>query len=205
MLQNPLVASSIHFPDEFLVFVPSTLLGFWDLNVCTSQIDESHISVCENLCFCPSVCEFCSPVSLLEKYSGAGLSELWAASCFKGSTAVDTCVTCTQSHVDNHLQWLKVAASVSAAVNLKGIAITGWQRLDSCFHHKLLMNLKLSSGPAPVRYDHLSVLCELMPVALPSLASCLQTLIHGHFGHEAGSRVKELLGVSSVEVEAMER
>ncbi|XP_023804987.1 hexosaminidase D [Oryzias latipes] len=121
-------------------------------------------------------------VSLLEKYSGAGLSELWAASCFKGSTAVDTCVTCTQSHVDNHLQWLKVAASVSAAVNLKGIAITGWQR-----------------------YDHLSVLCELMPVALPSLASCLQTLIHGHFGHEAGSRVKELLGVSSVEVEAMER
>ncbi|RVE59273.1 hypothetical protein OJAV_G00187010 [Oryzias javanicus] len=121
-------------------------------------------------------------VSLLEKYSSAGLSDLWAASSFKGSTAADTCVTCTQRHVDNHLRWLQVAASASAAVNLKGIAITGWQR-----------------------YDHLSVLCELMPVALPSLASCLQTLIHGQFSPEAASRVKELLGVSSVEVEEMDR
>lgn len=29
------------------------------------------------------------------------------------------------------------------------------------------------------RYDHLSVLCELMPLGLHSLASCLQTLLHG--------------------------
>lgn len=29
------------------------------------------------------------------------------------------------------------------------------------------------------RYDHLSVLCELMPLGLLSLASCLQTLQHG--------------------------
>uniref|UniRef100_A0A3B5L699 beta-N-acetylhexosaminidase n=1 Tax=Xiphophorus couchianus TaxID=32473 RepID=A0A3B5L699_9TELE len=92
--------------------------------------------------------------SLLEKYHGAGMSDLWAASSFKGSTSVHTCVTCTQRHVDNHLQWLKVAASLSAAINMRGIAITGWQ------------------------YDHLSVLCELLPVALPSLASCLQTLNH---------------------------
>uniref|UniRef100_A0A8C5HTJ3 beta-N-acetylhexosaminidase n=1 Tax=Gouania willdenowi TaxID=441366 RepID=A0A8C5HTJ3_GOUWI len=67
-------------------------------------------------------------VSLLEKYCSAGMSELWAASSFKGSTSVFTCVTSTKRHVENHLQWLKVAASLSAAVNLKGIAITGWQR-----------------------------------------------------------------------------
>uniref|UniRef100_A0A3B5L684 beta-N-acetylhexosaminidase n=1 Tax=Xiphophorus couchianus TaxID=32473 RepID=A0A3B5L684_9TELE len=67
-------------------------------------------------------------VSLLEKYHGAGMSDLWAASSFKGSTSVHTCVTCTQRHVDNHLQWLKVAASLSAAINMRGIAITGWQR-----------------------------------------------------------------------------
>ncbi|XP_041829252.1 hexosaminidase D [Melanotaenia boesemani] len=121
-------------------------------------------------------------VSLLEKYCSAGMSDLWAASSFKGSTAVYTCVTNTQRHVDNHLQWLKVAASLSAGVNLKGIAITGWQR-----------------------YDHLSVLCELMPVALPSLAACLQTLIHGQFSAEAQSKVTEMLGISSVEVEAMEK
>lgn len=29
------------------------------------------------------------------------------------------------------------------------------------------------------RYDHFSVLCELLPVGVPSLAVCLQTLLHG--------------------------
>ncbi|XP_037546630.1 hexosaminidase D [Nematolebias whitei] len=121
-------------------------------------------------------------VSLLEKYCSAGMSDLWAASSFKGSTSVYTCVTCTQRHVDNHLQWLKVSASLSAAINLRGIAITGWQR-----------------------YDHLSVLCELMPVAVPSLAACIQTLVYGEFSSEAHNKVTETLGISSVEVEAMER
>ncbi|XP_061564165.1 hexosaminidase D isoform X2 [Cololabis saira] len=121
-------------------------------------------------------------VSLLERYCSAGMSDLWAASSFKGSTTVYTCVTTTQRHVENHAQWLKVAASLSAGVNLKGIAITGWQR-----------------------YDHMSVLCELMPVGLPSLAACLQTLIHGQFSAEAQGKVKERLGMSSVEVEDLER
>lgn len=56
-----------------------------------------------------------------------------------------------------------------------------------------------------VRYDHLSVLCELMPLALPSLAACVQTLNHGQFNAEAQSKVTETLGICSVEVEAMER
>uniref|UniRef100_A0A674ER53 beta-N-acetylhexosaminidase n=1 Tax=Salmo trutta TaxID=8032 RepID=A0A674ER53_SALTR len=94
-------------------------------------------------------------VYLLERYSGAGLSELWAASAFKGSTNVHTCVTSTQRHVNNHLQWLQVAAALPEGIHMLGIALTGWQR-----------------------YDHLSVLCELLPLALPSLASSLQTLTH---------------------------
>ncbi|KAF7651253.1 hypothetical protein LDENG_00113480 [Lucifuga dentata] len=121
-------------------------------------------------------------VCLLQKYSGAGLCELWAASSFKGSTSVHTSLTNTHRHVDNHLQWLKVAAAVSPRIKLRGIALTGWQR-----------------------YDHLSVLCELMPLALPSLAACLQTLIHGRFSAEAQKTAMEILGVSSVEVEAMDR
>lgn len=119
-------------------------------------------------------------VALLERYHSAGMADLWAASSFKGSTTVSTNIPCTQKHVENHLQWLNVAASVSSDLQLKGIAITGWQR-----------------------YDHLSVLCELIPVALPSLAACLQTLIHGHLSPEAHKKVTEHLGVSSVEVEAI--
>ncbi|XP_076855643.1 hexosaminidase D isoform X2 [Brachyhypopomus gauderio] len=95
-------------------------------------------------------------IKLMEKYRLAGLSKQWIASSFKGSTTVYTCVTSTQRHVDNHLQWLRVASGLSPGIDLQGIALTGWQR-----------------------YDHLSVLCELMPLSVHSLASCLQTLHHG--------------------------
>lgn len=71
---------------------------------------------------------FLGKVSLLEKYCSAGMTDLWAASSFKGSTSVYTCVPSTQRHVDNHLQWLKVAASLSPDINLQGITLTGWQR-----------------------------------------------------------------------------
>uniref|UniRef100_A0A673L1Z0 beta-N-acetylhexosaminidase n=1 Tax=Sinocyclocheilus rhinocerous TaxID=307959 RepID=A0A673L1Z0_9TELE len=69
-------------------------------------------------------------VMLMERYKSAGMSQQWAASSFKGSTTVHTCVTSTQRHLDNHLQWLKVASSLSAGIKLQGIALTGWQRLD---------------------------------------------------------------------------
>lgn len=120
-------------------------------------------------------------VSLLEKYSGAGMADVWAASSFKGSSSVHSSVPCSQRHVDNTLQWLRVARAVSTSVHIRGIALTGWQR-----------------------YDHLSVLCELLPVALPSLASCLQTLADGKFDAETQSKATTRLGISSVEVEAME-
>lgn len=44
-----------------------------------------------------------------------------------------------------------------------------------------------------------------MPVALPSLASCLQTLCLGHFNSETQAAVTERLGISSVEVEEIGR
>ncbi|XP_051968476.1 hexosaminidase D-like [Xyrauchen texanus] len=129
--------------------------------------------------YCPTL-DVENTVMLMEKYKSAGMSQQWVASSFKGSTAVYTCVTNTQRHVDNHLQWLKVASNLSAGIEIQGIALTGWQR-----------------------YDHLSVLCELMPVGLPSLASCLQTLLHGSFTEEAQKKVTETLG--TVEVGDTER
>lgn len=127
---------------------------------------------------------FTFPVMLMERYKSAGISQQWVASSFKGSTTVHTCVTSTQRHLDNHLQWLKVASSLSAGIKLQGIALTGWQRLDG-----ILTITRITYWPRQLttcmflcfllRYDHLSVLCELMPVGLPSLGSCLQTLLHG--------------------------
>lgn len=72
-------------------------------------------------------------------------------------------------------------------------------------HHHVWKTFHMSHSFPAVRYDHLSVLCELMPVALPSLAACLQTLSHGHFSAEAQSEVTKRLGIPSVEVEAIER
>lgn len=121
-------------------------------------------------------------IMLIEKYGSAGLTQQWVASSFKGSTTVHTCVTSTQRHVDNHLQWLKVASGLSPDIELQGIALTGWQR-----------------------YDHLSVLCELMPLGLHSLASCLQTLLCGGFTEEAQNKVMEALGTGTTEVGEIER
>ncbi|NXR12230.1 HEXDC Hexosaminidase, partial [Semnornis frantzii] len=96
-----------------------------------------------------------SKVQLVEKYQRCGFSKVWFASAFKGATGVNQSLTPIGHHLKNHLQWMKVASSSPAEV-LEGIVLTGWQR-----------------------YDHFSVLCELLPVAIPSLAVCLQALKNG--------------------------
>ncbi|NWT09755.1 HEXDC Hexosaminidase, partial [Vireo altiloquus] len=53
----------------------------------------------------------------------------------------------------------------------------------------------------PHRYDHYSVLCELLPVSIPSLAICLQTLVNGGFTEEAKRKVLGVLGLESVQLE----
>ena len=71
--------------------------------------------------------------------------------------------------MENHHSWMDIVSLYSSQLKFKGIFITGWQR-----------------------YDHFSVLCELLPIGIPSLASALayvqsdnrgkhlQTGIRGH-------------------------
>ncbi|XP_026908209.2 hexosaminidase D isoform X1 [Acinonyx jubatus] len=113
---------------------------------------------------------------LMEKYRRCGFLRLWAASAFKGATGASQALTPIEHHLRNNVQWLQVAASGPADM-LQGIVLTGWQR-----------------------YDHFSVLCELLPVGIPSLAVCLQSLLHGGFTEDVKARVENFLGISSLEI-----
>ncbi|XP_007886660.1 hexosaminidase D isoform X2 [Callorhinchus milii] len=111
---------------------------------------------------------------LIEKYHNSGLSKIWFASAFKGATGVAQCVPNISYHLENHLQWLKVADGLPKhSIQLQGITLTGWQR-----------------------YDHFSVLCELLPVAIPSLAVCLQALKEGNICVNEETFVKRALEFS---------
>ena len=85
---------------------------------------------------------------------------IWAASAFKGATGSDQIVTDISYHVKNHLSWMSLVAEYRNTAHLakfRGIMITGWQR-----------------------YDHFAILCELLPVSVPSLAASLLLLQYGH-------------------------
>ncbi|NXK35514.1 HEXDC Hexosaminidase, partial [Piprites chloris] len=105
---------------------------------------------------------------------------LWFASAFKGTTGPAQTWTPLSYHLKNHLSWLKVMQALPrlAPLRFQGIVLTGWQR-----------------------YDHYSVLCELLPVGIPSLAICLQTLVNGGFTEEAKRKVLDVLGLESVQLE----
>ncbi|XP_012632723.1 hexosaminidase D [Microcebus murinus] len=114
-------------------------------------------------------------VLLMQKYRECGFRQLWAASAFKGASGPSQALTPVEHHLRNHERWLQVAASTPAG-SLRGIVLTGWQR-----------------------HDHFSVLCELLPVGVPSLAACLQLLLHGGFTEDVKLRVENILEGSSVE------
>ncbi|NXK84195.1 HEXDC Hexosaminidase, partial [Amazona guildingii] len=120
-------------------------------------------------------------VHLVEKYRRCGFSKVWFASAFKGATGVNQSLILIGHHLKNHLQWLRVASKSPVDV-LEGITLTGWQR-----------------------YDHFSVLCELLPVAIPCLAVCLQTLKNGGYSEKVKENVEELLGMSNLEIDTFMR
>ncbi|KAK0095343.1 hypothetical protein PV326_008623 [Microctonus aethiopoides] len=72
---------------------------------------------------------------------------VWIATAFKGATFPDRYYTNISYHIENHQRWLEMIDKYSDKIHFKGVFLTGWQR-----------------------YDHFSVLCELLAVSLPSLA-----------------------------------
>uniref|UniRef100_A0A8B9P3A5 beta-N-acetylhexosaminidase n=1 Tax=Apteryx owenii TaxID=8824 RepID=A0A8B9P3A5_APTOW len=106
----------------------------------------------------PVVWFYAPDFDFIAKYAESGFETVWFASTFKGTTGPAQAWTPLSYHLKNHLSWLKVVEAMPRfpSLRLQGIVLTGWQR-----------------------YDHYSVLCELLPVGIPSLAVCLQTLVNG--------------------------
>ncbi|CAG4937469.1 unnamed protein product [Parnassius apollo] len=87
---------------------------------------------------------------------------VWTASAFKGANGSSQVLSPVARYVSNHEGWLLEINKYSPAINFVGIILTGWSR-----------------------YDHYATLCELLPVSLPSLKSCLQSLLKTELSNEA--------------------
>ena len=85
---------------------------------------------------------------------------IWTASAFKGAHGETLVTPDIKKHLENNLNWLTLMREEEPRLQgkFRGIVLTGWQR-----------------------YDHFSVLCELLPAALPSLAVNLLATSHGYF------------------------
>jgi len=85
---------------------------------------------------------------------------IWATSAFKGAFGETLTVPNVKMHLENNQAWLDVMSEQHKSFkgSFRGIVISGWQR-----------------------YDHLGVLCELLPSGLPSLMTNLLTVSNGKF------------------------
>lgn len=75
-------------------------------------------------------------------------------------------------HLENNLRWIGLIHAERSRFKqgIQGLVLTGWQR-----------------------YDHFAVLCELLPVAIPSLALSLSSASKGYF--EVDVKENNLLSV----------
>ena len=98
---------------------------------------------------------------------------MWTASAFKGAHGETLVVPDSKRHLTNNLNWLQLMGEQEPKLSggFRGIAITGWQR-----------------------YDHFSVLCELLPAALPSLALNLLVTSSGYYNSSLGKQLYHGLG-----------
>ncbi|KAM9296254.1 hexosaminidase D [Gastrophryne carolinensis] len=115
--------------------------------------------------------------ALIERYRGGGFRKIWLAGAFKGATGSCQQLTLIGHHLENLQGWQRVRARIPPGI-IQGLALTGWQR-----------------------YDHFAVLCELLPVGMPSLAVCLQTLKHGSFSDHVMESVRNILGMPHLDTE----
>ncbi|XP_014250389.1 hexosaminidase D-like isoform X2 [Cimex lectularius] len=109
--------------------------------------------------------------SVWDKYA-AIFPRVWAASAFKGAFGETLYIPNVKRHLENNLRWLDVMSNEGPKFKhgFQGIAITGWQR-----------------------YDHFSVLCELLPAAIPSLTVTLVATTYGYMNSSLRAKLNSFL------------
>ncbi|XP_066293035.1 hexosaminidase D-like isoform X3 [Branchiostoma lanceolatum] len=111
---------------------------------------------------------------LWKKYA-AVFKSAWIGTAFKGATGSSQYIVPINYHLQNHMAWLAQLDNIPSSLTVQGWALTGWSR-----------------------YDHYATHCELLPAAIPCLALCLQTVVHGGFTEDCDfhRKVSEELGFS---------
>jgi len=106
---------------------------------------------------------------------------VWAASAFKGAFGEKQYIPDLYRHVQNHMSWLQVMQREEKEehwpVRFKGIILTGWSR-----------------------YDHFAVLCELLPVSVPSLIVNLLLVSLGSLEFSVSRRIHNLLKCDNIKI-----
>lgn len=121
----------------------------------------------------------------VEKVCLGNLSPVWLlpiTRSFKGATGERQHVPDIHHHVRNQLSWLQVMQRVNdqskiSPVKFFGLVLTGW-----------------------ARYDHFAVLCELLPVAVPSLVINLVVVSLAGLSFPVSRRIHTLLGCDNIKM-----
>ena len=122
------------------------------------------------------------PNDLFKTYREVFTNPPWAGTAFKGATSSCAQIPNTPHYVGNHLSWIELINQLSVQdIEVSGIVLTGWQR-----------------------FDHFATLCELLPVALPSLKCCLTAIEKRRFNEEDAAEVFSQLGLSKGNLTAAE-
>lgn len=153
---------------------PHLVIIMWDdmmRNISTERIKSSGIGdLVEPMVWQYQAKAFDLPSDLFERYA-AVFQNIWVASAFKGATGSTQFLPPIQHHINNNLMWMSILSEKKHINKFKGIALTGWQR-----------------------YDHYAVLCELLPVALPSLCLCLRVVSQAAFTEADHDYVSQKMG-----------
>lgn len=87
---------------------------------------------------------------------------VWAASAFKGADGPNRFYSNVPHYVNNHVSWVtQMNNQYKNFREFRGIFLTGWQR-----------------------FDHFAILCELLPVGIPSLAINLMIIKNGEYNKQ---------------------